>query len=152
MEWWMAGRLLVGALACCSSAPASASSDFDATLRTHLQAIEQRDLEGLLATVAEQPEPTLIFPNGQLLRGKQAFRDVHVAWFADDQWRIEFSEVSRSVGNDLASVLLRYELRDEPEPGQGNPRSTYLALVFRKVDGQWLLVHDQNTRIQPPAS
>ena len=137
-----------------SAAPATASADFDETLRIHLQAIQERDLEGLLATVADQPEPTVIFPDGKLLRGKPAYRAVHVDWFADDQWRMEFSEVSRVVASDQATVLLRYEYRDVPEPGQGNPRSTYLVLVFQRIGGQWLLVHDQNTRIQPspPAS
>jgi uncharacterized protein (TIGR02246 family) len=123
------------------------AADFDAALKLHLQAIQTRDLEGLMATVAEQPAPNLIFPNGQLLQGKPAFREVHVQWFADPNWRMDVSEVTRTTSADMASVLLRYTLRDHPEPGQGNPRSAFLLLVFQRIDGQWLLVHDQNTRI-----
>lgn len=132
------------------SAPLAAS-DFDSQLKAHLQAIQSRDLEGLMATVAEQPAPKLILPNGQLLEGKAAFRALHVEWFADTEWRMDVSEVQRHVGIDLASVLLRYELRDVPTPGEGNPRSAFLLLVFQRIEGVWLLVHDQNTRVPAAA-
>ncbi len=136
--------LLVGLLGL--SSPLLAA-DFDATLKVHLQAIQDRDLEALMATVAEQPAPNLILPGGQLLQGKAAFRDLHVQWFADPDWRMHVSEVSRTASADMASVLLRYTLRDRPEPGQGNPRSAFLFLAFQRIEGDWLLVHDQNTRI-----
>jgi ketosteroid isomerase-like protein len=136
--------LLLGLL--CLADPLWAA-DFDATLNVHLQAIQDRDLEGLMATVSEQPAPNLILPGGQLLQGKAAFRDLHVQWFADPDWRMDVSEVNRTASAEMASVLLRYTLRDRPEPGQGNPRSAFLLLVFQRIEGEWLLVHDQNTRI-----
>jgi len=135
----------------CSGVPAFAAESFGRTLERHLQAIQDRDLEAMMATVSEQPGPTLIFPNGQLLTGKQAFREFHTTWFADTQWRMDITEVRRVVSANMATVLLRYTYRDVPEVGQGNPRSSFLVLVFQQINDQWLLVHDQNTRIEPPA-
>ncbi|MCB1606146.1 MAG: SgcJ/EcaC family oxidoreductase [Xanthomonadales bacterium] len=138
------------ALGCPIMTWAASAGSFDDTLKQHLQAISERDLESLLATVGD--DLNLIFPNGQLVQGKENFRNIHTEWFADTQWRMEISEVSRSVGADMATVLLKYELRDVPEPGQGNPRSAFLVLVFAKSDDGWRLIHDQNTRITPPSN
>ncbi len=123
-------------------------AEFQHTLQRHLQAIADRDLDTLLDTVSDQVD--LIFPNGQLLRGKQAYRDFHVEWFGDDQWRLEPQVVRSTESAEMATVLLRYELRDVPEPGQGNPREAFLVLVFQLIDDRWQLVHDQNTRIPAP--
>lgn len=142
--------ICAAALALFACGSASAAESFDETLQRHLGAIQNRDLDTMMATVSVDPGPTLIFPDGQLLTGKQAFHDFHETWFADTQWRIDISEVRRVVSAEMATVLLRYTYRDVPEPGEGNPRSTFLVLVFQLIDDEWLLVHDQNTRIQPP--
>lgn len=143
--WWMAGCLF------CLAAAASAS-DFRATLDTHLQAITHRDLPTLLETVSERADFSVIFPDGERLVGKAAYAAMHRDWFANPDWRMSFSEVSRWEREDMAGVLLRYDYRDQPEPGTGNPRQRFLFLLFERIDGRWLLVHDQNTPIQTPAA
>jgi ketosteroid isomerase-like protein len=127
-------------------------ASFDEVLARHLAAIEQRDLPTLLDTVSDRPDFSVIFPNGSRIVGKAAFEAMHTEWFADPNWRIEFSQISRWESDGLAGALVMHELRDLPEPGTGNPRQTYLVLIFERVDGRWLLIHDQNTRVTEPAS
>lgn len=137
---------------CCATATAGARDGFNATLDAHLQAITQRDLPTLLETVSDRADFSVIFPDGGRLVGKPAYEAMHREWFADPDWHMTFSEVSRWEREDMAGVLLRYDYRDRPEPGTGNPRQRFLFLLFERIDGRWLLVHDQNTPIQPPAS
>ena len=47
-------------------------------------------------------------------------------------------------GEDMAMALYSYAYRDTPD---GEPRSSWLMLLFKLEDGVWRLVHDQNTRI-----
>lgn len=147
MLWFMLWAL------CLSGAVVAApAGDFDATLRTHLQAIAQRDLAALLNTVSERADFSVIFPNGERVVGKQAYERLHQQWFSNPDWRMDFTEISRWQRDNLAGVLLRYDYRDLPQPGTGNPRQRYLFLLFERIDGRWLLVHDQNTPIESPAT
>ena len=148
MNRWLLACLLVLSLS--ATALAAPAADFDQTLRTHLQAITDRDLPTLLDTVSERADFSVIFPNGQRLVGKAAFEAMHTEWFADPDWRMSFEEISRWQSDAMAGVLLRYDYRDQPEPGSGNRRQRFLFLLFQLIDGQWLLVHDQNTPIAPP--
>ncbi len=136
---------LILALSVAMPAVAGAPIDsFDATLKRHLNAIASRDLPEILATVADGDVVMVILPNGSLLQGKTAFADLHKEWFADPDWRMEFTEVRRYETEHLCSVLLRYSYRDTPE---GPARECFLNLVFQRFDDGWLLVFDQNTRM-----
>lgn len=130
---------LVAVLAPGVALPGSAPS-FDAALRTHFTAIKSRDLEAFIATVTDETEMTLIFPNGDLLTTREAVIDLHRDWFADTSWTWEAEVVATTVGVDLAYALVRYTYADEAPP-----RQNWLSLVFRLEDGAWRLVRDQNT-------
>lgn len=144
-------RILLILLALLLPPPISAAStDFESTLQAHLRAISERDLPTLLDTVSDKADFSVIFPNGERVVGKAAYESMHREWFADPNWRMSFNEVSRWRQPDMAGVLLRYDYRDQPEPGTGNPRQRYLFLLFERIEGRWLLVHDQNTPIAAP--
>ena len=49
---------------------------------------------------------------------------------------------------ELATVLLRLRYRDRGADGSSIDEPSVLALVFRRRDGRWLLVQDQNTPIR----
>jgi hypothetical protein len=126
--------------------PGSAPS-FDAALRAHFAAIKSRDLEAFIATVTDEDEMTLIFPNGDILTTREAVIDLHRDWFADPRWTWEPEVVATTVGVDLAYALVRYTYADEAAP-----RQNWLSLVFRLEVGVWRLVRDQNTPAPPEAA
>ena len=47
-------------------------------------------------------------------------------------------------GADMAAAFMKYDYRDTPD---GEPRSAWLTLIFKLEEGEWRLIHDQNTRI-----
>ncbi|MCP4903155.1 MAG: hypothetical protein GY906_39845, partial [bacterium] len=66
-----------------SVAGESYPGSFEETLERHLTAIVSRDLQVILATVAEGDSLTLILPDGSLIKDKAAYADLHEAWFSD---------------------------------------------------------------------
>ncbi|MEZ5921498.1 MAG: nuclear transport factor 2 family protein [Parvularculaceae bacterium] len=122
--------------------------DFRKVLDAHLAAIAARDLEAYEATITSGEEMTLIFPNGETLEKRDDVVAFHKEWFADPSWRMDPEIVKVSGGEDLSYALIKYDYRDTPE---GEPRAAWLVLIFKLENGAWRLLHDQNTRIPPPA-
>ena len=119
-----------------------ARDEFESQLRGHLGAVVSRDLDLLVSTLDQ--DVVVIFPNGSMLKGKQEVADFHREWFADPEWTFEPEIIRIDFGASRASALVRYTYRDNAEAA---PRSTFLSLQFRRRGDEWLLFHDQNTRI-----
>lgn len=134
--------MLLGVAAC-----AKASPPFDEALKAHFEAIQNRDLEAYTKTITTDPNLPLIFPEGTMLMTRQEVLDFHKTWFADPNWVYEPVIIGTMVSGNAAVATVRYTYRDTPE---GPPRSAFLGLVFELQNGEWRLIHDQNTRIQTP--
>ncbi|MEU7854035.1 nuclear transport factor 2 family protein [Nonomuraea sp. NPDC049141] len=117
--------------------------EFSQALAAHLRAIETRDLDGFLATV--HPDASVILPNGKLLTGKDAIGEFHVAWFGDPDWSLKTAVIRTETFGESAFVVLSVAYADLDAEGRPYEKSYYLTLYFARFDGQWLLVHDQNT-------
>lgn len=132
-------------VACQPSAPVAPS--FDNVLDKHFNSIIKRDLETYKSTLTRGDTLPMIFPDGAYMETKEAVEKFHAEWFASTDWRMSFEEVNRIVGSDIASVLVRTAYQDTAETP---PRFAYLTLTFQVQEGEWRLVHDQNTRILNP--
>jgi uncharacterized protein (TIGR02246 family) len=132
--------------AACEKQSPNSTTDYDATLKTHLDAIQNHNLESILSTVHDSV--TLIFPNGQRLKSKKEFANFHANWFKDSTWSFS-PEILRTIKSDSVSYsLIQYQYMDIDSMGnRANPRSNYLMLVFKHESDGWKLIHDQNTRI-----
>lgn len=132
-------------LAGCAGAP-TPDATFEETLAAHIQAIQNRDLAALEATITAGNELILIFPGGQRTTTRDEYLAFHREWFASDTWTMSFERLGVAQGRDFAVATVRtlYEDVQDGEPVQSR---SWLTLVFRNEDGRWALYHDQNTRI-----
>ncbi|GAB3837880.1 YybH family protein [Hymenobacter jeollabukensis] len=122
--------------------------DFRATVQQHLAAIQQHDLAALLRTVTAGEALPLVLPNGQLLRTRQQYVDLHKEWFAETNWVFTPEIITYTETPGMANALVRVKMEDLDAKGQrSNARSNYLTLTFAQEKGEWRLVFDQNTRI-----
>lgn len=126
-----------------SGAAAAAPPAFGEALREHLAAVPGRNLAAYEPTLAD--DVRVIFPNGEVLDGKQAVVAFHRDWFADRDWTFEPEVIGESVGETRATALVRYTYRED---ATAEPHRTWLALAFRLEKGGWRLYHDQNTAIE----
>lgn len=135
------------ALGACQSVPDRPSQSFRDTLERHVAAIQSRDYQGIVDTITTGEELVLIFPNGERYETREQFLAFHREWFADRDWVMVLEPVKVWEGRDYGYALYRTSYDPDgagPTPG----RPAYLSLGFRLEQGQWRLVHDQNTRIE----
>lgn len=88
---------------------------------------------------------------GTVTRGWQATRDRYHARYTDRRamGRLTFSELQITpLGDDTALVLGRWDLQREAEAG--GPAGGMFTLVFRRLDGRWVIVHDHTSADEAP--
>ena len=146
-------HILLSCLACFISACASTSPHvtvsppFLPTVERHLAAVEGRDIDVFIDTITRTDALRVIFPNGAAVNSTSEVIAFHREWFADPHWRWHGEIVDAQLGTDLSLALVKYSYRDTPD---AEPHSSWLALVFALEEGQWRLVHDQNTSLPAP--
>jgi len=139
---FLIGLVIVGY---CQTGTAQPTATFRSTLIKHLDAITQKNLADIAATVADSI--TLIFPNGEVLKSKQRFVDFHREWFKEN-WKMATETISVSESPTLANALIKYHYREwDANQKLKSESDTYLLLIFRKEKDGWKLFHDQNTKI-----
>ena len=122
-------------------------SAFREAVGKHLLAIDERDLEKLATTLA-QDNVLLIMSDGRLTRTTKEFLDGYRAWFAMKNWRLEVKPVQIFEGQDVGVALMAYELRDMPPGGVPTRQVSLVSMVFRKQADGWRMVLNQSTPFQ----
>ena len=118
--------------------------DFDKALVKHFEAIANRDIEAFKSHLTRGNTLYTIVQNGHAYTTTADNIALHEQWFKDKNWIWEGSVVHKVVGDDVAMALIKYQYRATPED---KPVETWLTYVFQLEDGQWRIVHDQNTAL-----
>ena len=122
----------------------SRTAGFHAALDAHIASIAARDVDAYADTLTERDDLQLIFPGGERIDGVEGVIDFHEDWFDDEKWVFSIEVLKTQVGADMAYAFTKTSYQDEEG---APPRFAWLVLVFALEDGEWKLVHDQNTRI-----
>lgn len=130
-----------------SGAGKGSALTFQQALQRHLKAVQERDLDTFLTTIANNGSLAVILPNGDYLHEYQDIVELHREWFADPDWRLEVELVNQRESSAMASALCLVTYKDVDEAGEPLQYQYFLNLIFAKQGSQWLLVHDQNTII-----
>ncbi len=118
--------------------------DFDAALQSHFDAIANRDLEAFKAHMTKSNTLYTIVQNGHAFTTPKEIIAVHEQWFKDPNWIWKGEVVHKVVGDDMAMALVRYDYKPKPDD---DGFSTWLIYVFQLQDGEWRIIHDQNTAL-----
>lgn len=118
--------------------------DFDAALQKHFAAISNRDIEAFKSHLTKDETLYTIVQNGYAFTTRSETIAIHEQWFQDHDWIWEASIVHKVVGEDIAMALIKYQYRAKADD---KPVATWLTYVFQLQDGQWRIIHDQNTSL-----
>lgn len=118
--------------------------DFDLALQKHLDAITNRDLNAFKSHLTKNKNLYTIVQNGHAFTTPQEIAAIHEEWFKDPHWIWEGSVVHKVVRTDMAMAVIKYGYRAKASDA---PVETWLTYVFALEDGEWKIVHDQNTAL-----
>lgn len=122
------------------------AATFEQVLEKHIKALQEKNIDLFLETVPQNGEFSLILPNGKLIKTAEEFVEFNQDWFSDPDWKMQIELVRVVGGADLGFALLDVDYSDKNQHGEPIHKTFYLHLVFRRHEnGEWLLVHDQNT-------
>lgn len=122
--------------------------DFEKAIQNHLDAITHRDIQAFKAHMTRGKTMYTIVQNGHVFTTPEEIIAVHEEWFKDPNWIWEGSLIHSVVGEDMGMALVKYNYRKN---AQDTAVSTWLVYVLKIEDGQWRIVHDQNTSLDFPA-
>ncbi|UQU62090.1 nuclear transport factor 2 family protein [Couchioplanes caeruleus] len=109
----------------------------------HLSTIAARDLNAFLATVHD--DVSLVAPNGRLLAGRDEVAAFHREWFGDPDWSWALEPLRRTEAGGTGVAIHGVTYSDLDADGKPYTMTYVLTLVFARIGGAWLLLHDQNT-------
>ena len=136
-------------LATCSCQKAATMKpDFSAALQKHFDSIEHRDIEAFKSSITNNKTMYTIVQNGHAFTTPQQIIDIHAGWFKDTRWSWKGTVIHTVVGEDMAMAVVKYTYQATPEKPA---LESWLTYVFKLEDGQWKIVHDQNTALDFPA-
>ncbi|MFZ2162402.1 MAG: nuclear transport factor 2 family protein [Sideroxyarcus sp.] len=118
--------------------------DFDEALRQHFAAISNRNIEAFKSHLTGGKTLYTIVQNGHAFTTPSEIIEIHRQWFQDPSWIWEGTVVHKVVGEDVAMALVKYQYRPNADAAAF---STWLTYVFQLQEGQWRIVHDQNTAL-----
>lgn len=122
--------------------------DFDSALQKHFDSITNRDLKAFKSHLTQNKSLYTIVQNGHAFTTPEELIAVHEEWFKDPKWIWEGSVVHKVVGTDMAMAVVKYRYRVS---AKDTPNESWLTYVFTLEDGEWKIVHDQNTALDFPA-
>lgn len=123
------------------------TSKIEAVLTAQAEAWNQGNIDDFMSHYWKSDELTFS-SGGKTTRGWTSTRDNYRQRYPTRQQmgQLTFSQLEITpLGDSAALVLGRWRLAREMSPVGGN-----FSLVFRQIDGQWLIVHDHTSRSETP--
>jgi hypothetical protein len=126
-----------------SSVAAGCARQFDVAIDKYTGAHPTRDIDQLASVLHD--DWTVIFPDGELLLGKEeGLAWVRDEFFNDPSWTQSFDEIRRVVRGCKTGFVLFDSIYEQP----GYRTHLLIGLSLTYEHGRWLVVQDQNTRVE----
>jgi ketosteroid isomerase-like protein len=131
---------------------APGKDDFTGTLKHHLDAIQARDFKAFCETITDQPQISFLLEEGAYCDKTHEYKDSIKGWFEAKGWKLNYTVVRQVESAEMAFALLRIHIDDTDKNGKATQSNNYLLLIFQKQNGEWRLIHDQNTSLKSKES
>jgi uncharacterized protein (TIGR02246 family) len=138
--------VVVAGLVAGDVAVADDKADIEAILTKQAAAWNRGDIDAFMDGYWKSDELTFS-SGGETTRGWTQTKDRYKQRYAtrEQMGTLTFSQLEVTMlGDSAALVLGRWHLMREPMPVGGN-----FTLVFRRIDGNWVVIHDHSSRSEP---
>lgn len=127
------------------------TKEFTASLQEHLDAMTNKNIEIVEATV---PKPTetmhLILPDGTEMKTAKEFIEMHREWFKDtiSNWKLTFNIKYAHTNKDMGYALVEALLKEPNRNGKPYFHKMHVSYVLEKTDNKWLVIKDHASSIE----
>jgi hypothetical protein len=118
------------------------------TMEQHLDAVSQKNLTSLAATLSPAGKMQLILPNQEIVYTTQKFLDYHEEWFKDQSWTFETEILSSEVGTRLGTATCQIIYREPDRKGKPYFNRMIVTYVLEQVKGRWYVISDHASSIE----
>lgn len=114
-------------------------------MKTHLDAVTNRDLKTLKSTLAPNGEMQLILPGQDIIFSTEKFMDFHREWFKDTGWSFQTKILNTDLGKTFGMAVTELTYREPERNGKPYFNRQIVSYDLKKIDGQWYVVKDHCT-------
>jgi len=121
-------------------------TDIESVLTKQAAAWNRGDIESFMGHYWKSDQLTFS-SGGETSRGWQATKERYLRRYPsrEQMGQLKFTQLETTLlGDSAALVLGRWHLMRDSSPLEGN-----FTLVFRRIDGNWVIVHDHTSRAEP---
>lgn len=121
---------------------------FVALMQQHLDAVSNRDLAGLKATMAPNGKMQLILPKTEIIQGVDKFMEYHQEWFKDSLWTFETKILNTEVGDKFGMAITEVIYREPDRNGAPYFNKMIVSYDLEKIEGKWCVIKDHASSIE----
>jgi ketosteroid isomerase-like protein len=119
-----------------------------ATMKKHLHAVSNKNLEDLKRTMSPSGKMQLILPGTEILQSVDSFMQYHEEWFRDTSWTFETKILSTEVDQQLGTAVTEVTYREPERDGRPYWNRMIVTYSLQKEDGQWYVIQDHASSIE----
>lgn len=127
---------------------ANSVADFTASMQRHLDAVSNRDLQNLAATLSADGKMQLILPGAEIMQTTDEFLEYHQEWFQDTTWSFETEILNVRVGDRIGMAVTEVVYREPERDGVPYFNRMIVSYTLEKQEGKWFVVKDHASSVE----
>jgi ketosteroid isomerase-like protein len=117
-------------------------------LQKHLNAVSERNLDTLRATLAPNGQMHLILPSTEIIDGVDGFMNYHEEWFAVPDWTFTANILNSETGPEIGMALVEVMYREPERNGKPYFNRMIVSYDLKKIDNKWYVIKDHASSVE----
>lgn len=119
--------------------------EFKTSALQFLNAVSERDYKTFLRYFREDIEFQAVLPDGKVFNDVSSFLESQKTWFEGTTGSFNFKLQKTVVSSELGAAFALINYKNVDASGVPFNLEIYTSFIFCNIDGNWILIHDQNT-------
>ncbi len=121
---------------------------FSAVFETFLESVAQKNYKIFCAFFLKREPFRFISANGDEITDAYEFIENHRSWFESEAGYFKYTILDIHSTGELGVGTLRAEFKHEDNHQNAIHFDLYISCMFKRLENQWILIHDQNTLLK----
>jgi len=121
---------------------------FIKVMKTHLDAVSNKDLPTLESTLSPSGKMQLLLPKTEITNTTDEFIAYHRAWFKDTTWTFTTKILDTTIGETLGLAIVEILYSEPDRDGGPYYNRMYVSYTLEKQDGSWYVIKDHASSIE----